>query len=154
MRYFCIAGGYRWQLFHTSSSGVNSNLLCLFKASAVGQSRSDRSLYNSGNCNVRHLEVSRESRISEIQKTMMKLRKHVWACESHRHSLCWNLAKGHIFQGFISAGVVFFSNPFPFFTLCLWLKCMKVLRVLNDYFGYKVEMENEWYPSVNFHSSV
>lgn len=116
MRHFCIAGGYRWQLFHTSSSGVNSNLLCLFKASTDSQSRSDRSLYNSGNYNVRHLEVSWEHNVSEIQKTMMKLRKHVWACESHRHSLSWNAAKGHIFQGFISAGVFFFSSStcFPF----------------------------------------
>lgn len=113
MRYFCIAGGYRWKLFHTSSSGVNSKLLCLFKAFTVGQSRSDHSLYNSGHCNVRHLEVSWEHPISEIQRTMMKLRKHAWACESHRHSLSWNVAKGHIFQGFISAGV-FFLTCFPF----------------------------------------
>lgn len=44
-------------------------------------------------------------------------------------------------------------NPFPFFTLCIWLECMKVLKVLNGYFGDEVEMKNEWYPSVNFHSS-
>lgn len=151
MRYFCIAGGYRWKLFHTSSSGVNSKLLCLFKASTDDQSRSDHSLYNSGNCNVRHLEVSWEHcfRNPKDDDEATEARLGLWEPQALAQLECCQ--RTH-FSGFYFSWCFFFPQPFPFFTFSLWLECMKVLRGLNNYFEYEVEMENEWNLSVNFHS--
>lgn len=117
-RYFCIAGGYRRQLFHTSSSRVNSSQLGLFKAFTVSQWRKDHWFHIGCNCSARRL-VSRAPFISQTRRGL-SYRSTFGSWRDTGTRSAGMLPRDTFFR--VSFQLAFFL-PFLSFTLCL-CKCL------------------------------